>query len=180
MNARTIITGGLLIALGILLPSIFHIIGVGGPVILPMHIPIMFAGIFLGPAAAVLVGVLTPILSHLLTGMPPLAPIPILPLMVVELSIYGLMIGYLWHNLRVNIWVSLLGSMVAGRVALGLAAAVIGPLFNLPLNPLIYVQGAIVAGLPGIALQFLVIPPLTKKFFHSRQQSSVLSSDTIN
>ncbi len=48
------------------------------------------AGLLLGPAYGAAVGVLSPLLSALLTGMPPLTR---LPFMVLELLVYGLVSG---------------------------------------------------------------------------------------
>jgi riboflavin transporter FmnP len=167
MKAKPLVSAGILVALGVLIPVIFHVTGVGGTIFLPMHIPVLFAGIILGPGLGALVGLLCPVLSHLLTGMPPVSPMPIMPLMVVELAVYGAVMGFLTHRIR-SIWVSLVGAMVLGRVALGLAVAVIAPLYNVPLQPLTYVQGAIASGLPGIVIQLLLIPPVAQRFFLSR------------
>ena len=97
--------------------------------------------------------------------------------MVVELAVYGIAMGYFFNRYSVNIWVSLLAAMLLGRIAVGLTVAVIAPLFNLPLKPLPFIQGSIVTGLPGIILQLLLIPPITKKFFLSlgRKEASKLS-----
>ncbi|MGI6604999.1 MAG: ECF transporter S component [bacterium] len=157
MKARSLAVAGLLVAMAVTLPLAAHVIKVGGPVLLPMHIPIFLAGLLLSPGLAVLVGVLSPIVSFLLTGMPPLSP-PMLPLMVVELATYALALSLLTRHGITNIWVSLPVTMVLGRVSLGLAAAVIGPLFNFHVNPVIYVYGAFIQGLPGLALQLISIP----------------------
>lgn len=180
MRAKPLIIAGLLIALGVLLPMTVHITGVGGTVLLPMHIPVLFAGVILGPGLAALVGMITPVLSHLLTGMPPLSPIPILPLMVVELAVYGWAMASLCQKLRLNIWVALIGAMLAGRVALGLAAAVIAPLFNVQLNPILYVKGAIATGLPGILLQLIIIPPVAQRFFLTRSREVSVPASSGN
>jgi len=61
----------LLIAVGVLLPMVFHILSFGGPMFLPMHIPVLVAGFLLPWQFAALVGITTPLLSFFLTGMPP-------------------------------------------------------------------------------------------------------------
>ena len=50
--------------------------------------------------------------------------------------------------------------MAAGRIALGLAVALLGPSIGLKAEPVAYVFTSIVAGLPGIAVQIVVIPLL--------------------
>lgn len=73
--------------------------------------------------------------------------------MVVELAVYGLVAGVGRRDWRlVPIW-SLLLAMVAGRIALGLAVALLGPLIGLKAEPGAYV-------LAGIAVQVVVIPLL--------------------
>ena len=54
---------------------LFHLAGGMGVVFLPMHLPVLLAGFFLGPRFGLLVGIITPLLSSLLTGMPPLLPL---------------------------------------------------------------------------------------------------------
>jgi hypothetical protein len=50
--------------------------------------------------------------------------------------------------------------MAAGRIALGLAVALLGPSIGLKAEPVAYVLAGIVTGLPGIAMQVVVIPLL--------------------
>ena len=71
--SKQITTSGILIAVGIILPLVFHTFALGGPVFLPMHIPILLGGFLLTPLFAVLVGLATPLLSCFLTGTPPLS-----------------------------------------------------------------------------------------------------------
>lgn len=161
MKLRSMVVAALMVALAVTLPLVAHLTKVGGQIILPMHIPIFLAGLMLEPGWAVAVAVVSPITSFLLTGMPPMSP-PMLPLMVVELSTYALVLSLLSRRDRYRIWVTLPVSMLVGRVALGLAAALIGPLFNFHVNPLIYVYGAMIKGLPGIALQLIIIPAICR------------------
>ncbi|RKY70366.1 MAG: ECF transporter S component, partial [Candidatus Latescibacterota bacterium] len=50
---------------------IFHQFGIAGKVFLPMHFPVIVAGLLFGPFSGLLVGLFSPVLSFLLTGMPP-------------------------------------------------------------------------------------------------------------
>ena len=78
MKVKKIAYAGLFIAMGILLPQLFHLSGLpqSGSIFLPMHIPVLFAGFILGPLYGALIGVLLPIISAILTGMPPAARLP--------------------------------------------------------------------------------------------------------
>jgi hypothetical protein len=50
--------------------------------------------------------------------------------------------------------------MIAGRIAAGLTVAVLVQLFGIKMNPLIYVKGSVITGLPGIIIQLIFIPSL--------------------
>ena len=150
---------GLLLAVGLLLPMVFHSLfgAMGGRTLLPMHYAVLLGGLLLGPVAGSFLGIATPLLSTLMTGMPAIA---ILPPMAIEVAVYGLVAGVARRRWQLAPLWSLLLSMVVGRVALGLAVAVLGPSIGLKAEPVAYVVAAIVTGLPGIAVQVVFIPLL--------------------
>jgi len=155
---RQITLAGLFIAIGLILPMAFHVLG-PGTTFLPMHIPVLMAGFSLGLPMALLVGILTPILSSLLTGMPLI--FPVLPFMILELGTYALGTSFLYRTKKWNVYVSLLVTMVLGRIA---AMGAVWVLVNyttakLP-NPWVFITGAITAGIPGIFIQLILIPPI--------------------
>ncbi len=159
------------ISLAVLTPWVFHQFYLAGPTFLPMHIFILVAGLLFGWRAGLIVGLSTPLVSHAISGMPVLV---ILPQIVVELSAYGLAAGILREksNLRV-IW-SLIGAMIAGRLALLLTVSIIylaGEIYS-PLsiytgaggeaNTLTVVWSVIKLGWPGIIIQVVSIPLIMK------------------
>jgi riboflavin transporter FmnP len=156
---RILTTTGLLLAVGLLLPMVFHSLfgALGGKTLLPMHYAVLLGGLLLGPVAGAFLGVATPTVSTLMTGMPAVA---ILPPMAIELAVYGLVAGVAHRRWQFAPLWSLLLAMVAGRIALGLAVAVLGPFIGLKAEPVAYVVAGIVTGLPGIAVQVVVIPLL--------------------
>ena len=87
-HVKNLVTAAMCVALGIILPMAFHTIQNAGSIFLPMHIPVLICGLACGWQYGLLCGVLTPLLSSLLTGMPPAA---ILPAMLCELAVYGLL-----------------------------------------------------------------------------------------
>ncbi len=158
-GTKKMVYTGVLIALGVVLPIGFHMAGAGGQIFLPMHIPVFLAGVILGSELGMIVGIVTPILSSLLTGMPPM--IPMLPIMVVELALYGLVIGWLCHKKQIFIYISLVISMLAGRIGAGVVVWILVHLFGittLPANPWFFITGSITTGLPGIIVQLVLIP----------------------
>lgn len=158
-KTTTLIYTALFIALGLLVPQFFHFFGGTGPIFLPMHIPVLLSGFFLGKRAGLLVGLVTPMLSSMLTGMP---AVPILYFMVAELMAYGFMAGYLYKERDLSVIPALLFSMIMGRIILALAVFTLQPLLGLTLSPLGYLTGAITSGLPGMLLQLFFIPTIVK------------------
>ena len=102
LRTNKLVLTSLFIACGLLLPIAFHSFGMGGRTFLPMHLPVFMGGMLLGWLPGLIIGSLTPVLSCFLTGMPPL--IPSLPMMFVELALFGLVSGYLYHDKRKNIY----------------------------------------------------------------------------
>ncbi len=158
-KARWLTHTALYLALAVLLPIGFHLFGISGRILLPMHIPVLLAGFLVGPASGVVVGLIAPLMSHLLTGMPPTYAVP---LMSLELPIYGLVAGLAYKHLHFNIYIALVLALIVGRLMFGLGLFVLGMFIELPYTAAAFFStgGAIVSGLPGIAVQIIVIPLL--------------------
>jgi len=126
---------------------------------LPMHIPVLICGFIVGAGPAVIVGLLAPILSHLMTSMPPAYAVP---LMTMELSLYGFTAALTYRRLKLNIYLSLLIAMIFGRLAFALGLFILGLFIALPYGPAQFFAagGAVISGVPGIIVQFIIIPPL--------------------
>ncbi|MEQ8169038.1 MAG: ECF transporter S component [Candidatus Eremiobacterota bacterium] len=152
MKTREIVLTGLFIALAILLPSFFHVIGLG-KTFLPMHIPVLMAGLSTGSVSGLIAGTLAPMLSSLLTGMP---PFPFVIAMIFELGVYGYMAGYFVR--RLNIYLTVLLSMVCSRLAYGIMYFLILPLFGIKVSMGYLFTGVLLASLPGIICQFALVP----------------------
>lgn len=152
--------GGVFVALGVIMPAIFHFTGISGPMFLPMHIPVLLSAFYLSPVFALLVGILSPLLSSILTGMPPLYPIGII--MIFELAAYGLITSILYK--KSNIFVALIGGMISGRIVAGVTVSILQVGFGLQMKPLMYMKGAIITGVPGMLIQLLIIPVIISRF----------------
>jgi len=159
MLNREITLTGLFIALAVVLPIAFHQIAMAGRIFLPMHIPILLAGILLGPISGTIVGLISPTLSFLLTGMPPAYAVP---LMTVELVFYGLFSGIAVKKLKIPLIVGLILAMIVGRLGFALALFALGRFMQLPYDIKYFIIYAIPTGLPGMALQIVLIPLLVK------------------
>lgn len=155
-NIQKLVSAALLIAVGILLPIVFHSIGgmAVGTLLLPMHLPILIAGALLGWEYGLLCAIITPLISFLTTGMPMLAK---LPYMMVELICYGVIIALLYKKTH-KLLISLLAAQIIGRAVYALLLFATALLFNWQSVSAITVWTAFVTGLPGIALQWVLVP----------------------
>lgn len=156
-----------LLAIGIILPTIFHATGINGKIFLPMHIPVLIGGLILGGKLGLLIGVLLPIMNHLILGMP---PVPIVYTMIFELAIYGLVTGILYKNIKMTLVPSLICGMFLGRLASGLGFFVLTYLTTGKLGSLkLFLNGAFVVGLPGIAIQLILVPVIVRQYEKSKR-----------
>lgn len=149
-----LILAALFTALGVLFPMVFHAFGMGGPVFLPMHIPVLLCGLICGWKYGGLVGLIVPFLSSVLTGMPPIYPVAVY--MAIELITYGMASGVLIK--KYNIIVALVGTMIIGRVALGIGQFIILGLSGKAFGLVSFLTSAFITGLPGIVTQIIIIP----------------------
>ena len=150
------------LTLGIILPQAFHMIPNAGTILLPMHIPVLICGFICGPFYGLIIGILTPFLSHVIFAMPPTI---MLGQMLVELGTYGFLTGILNKTIKIKNeleknYVVLILSMFIGRIMYGLANSLIFKTGNYALN--IWLSSAFIIALPGIIIQLLLVPTLVK------------------
>lgn len=158
-------TKGLIILLTVVsavaLPQIFHALGVvsgagslPGQIFLPMHIPVLIAALVCGPAVGLISGLISPIISFAVSGMP---AVTLLPFMIIELGAYGLSAGLLF-KVNMPTVAKLLVAQVAGR-AIRAATAIIAVYgFDSQALTLASILSSITTALPGIVLQWALIP----------------------
>jgi len=158
-SSKKIALTSFFLALGIVLPFVFHQFALAGRIFLPMHIPVFLAGIFVGPLGGIIVGIFAPIISFFLIGMPPAYAVP---LMAIELPIYGLIIGFLNRVKGMPLIFSLVISMILGRAGFALGLLVLGQLVNLPYGFFTFLKVSFITGLPGITVQIVLIPSLVR------------------
>jgi niacin transporter len=89
---------------------------------MPMHWPVLLAGLAYGGLGGGMVGALAPAISALVSGAPPPG---IVPLMSIELALYGAVSGLLFYRVRCPGWLAILVALVVGRSAfyVGMVAA---------------------------------------------------------
>lgn len=158
ITTKELVLSGLLLASGLILPMIFHIFGMTGTVFLPMHIPVLLGGMLLSPSLALILGMITPVISSIFTGMPVAFPMAVI--MAFELGTYGFVAALAVRKFKLSILPSLIISMICGRIAAGLAVALLVQLFGIKMDPLMYIKGVIITGMPGLIIQIIFIPSL--------------------
>jgi len=159
-HLRKSVTTAMLIAVCVVLPMAFHMIpyGLAGRALLPMHIPVLLAGLICGPAFGLIAGIAGPILSHIFTGMPPQG---IMQSMVIELGVYGFVSGLMITYVRTkrvsfDLYIALIVAMLAGRVVAGTVQALF--LFDGTYLIGMWVSAYFAYALPGIIIQLAFIP----------------------
>ena len=161
MNTTKTIFAGLFVAMGVLLPVAFHIIGISGRIFFPMHSPVLMNGLLLGPAYGLAVGIAVPVVSALMTGMPPM--FPVLPMMTAELAVYGVVAGFIHQKMGRGLLTSLIGAMICGRIMDIMVLTLFGEVLKIDAEPFIYVMAGVWTGLPGIIIQVIFIPYLVRR-----------------
>ena len=157
---RHLVYAAVCLALCMLLPFLTGQIPQIGSALSPMHIPVLLAGFLCGPWWAMAVGFVAPMLRHVWLGMPPLITAIA---MSFELAAYGLFSGLLYRLLpkkTVNIYVSLIGAMILGRIVWGVAMVVISGVTGSAFTWSAFVAGALLNAVPGIILHIVLVPAL--------------------
>ena len=146
-------------AAALLLPVLFHLVRLGH-VFMPMYLPLMTLAFFVRPGPAAVTGLLVPLLSAGVTGMPPLYP-PVAPIMALELAAMGGAIAAVraWRP-ALNEWLLLALVLAGGRVLN--VAMVYGVSLWLQLPAGFLAGVSFLAGWPGVVLMLLVVPPVVR------------------
>lgn len=143
------------------LPQIFHVMGAVsglgtalGETFLPMHLSIILVGLLAGPYAGAASGLVTPLISFALTGMPNSV---MLTFMMIELCVYGLTSGAL-RNIKMPSIAKVLIAQTAGRAVRALA--ILGAVYVLEVSapPVSIIWTSVSVGIFGLALQWSLIP----------------------
>lgn len=153
-STQRLVLAGLLTAVGIALPVAFHALSLSGSIFLPMHIPVLLCGLICGWKYGLAAGAVVPLLSSILTGMPPLYPVA--TAMAFELATYGAVIGL--ASKKTNTFVALIIAMLSGRAVLGVSNVVLLSLSGKSYAWSAFISGAFVTALPGIIIQLILIP----------------------
>ena len=160
-SAKRITLCAVCIALCYALPIAFHSVGLGSA-LSPMHIPVLLCGLVCGGGSGLICGIVGPILSSVLSGMPPMT---MLVRMIPELCVYGLAGGLAMKYIRTgssvaDVYISQIIAMIAGRIVGGIASAICftgsSGVYSLGL----WAASYFVEAVPGIVAHLVLVPVL--------------------
>jgi len=153
------VLAAMFLALAYVMPFLTGQIPEVGAMLCPMHIPVILCGFICGPVWGLAIGSTAPLLRSLTLYKPPLFPTAVC--MAFELAAYGVTAG-LFHRIlpRKNpyIYVSLLVSMIVGRLVWGASMFVCLSAGGGAFTFSAFIAGAITNAIPGIIVQIVLIP----------------------
>ena len=165
---KKLVLSAMFMAIGLVLPFITGQIQQIGNMLLPMHIPVLFCGLICGWQYGAVVGFVLPLLRYVLFGMPPIFPTGVS--MSFELAVYGAVIGLNMQQLGKrntpdsgknyvrNLYLALIGAMLAGRIVWGLVRFILARATMQPFTMEMFMAGAFLTAIPGIIVQLILIP----------------------
>jgi thiamine transporter ThiT len=156
-----LVISALCLALAYVLPFLTGQIPQIGAMILPMHIPVLLCGFICGWKWGLGVGFIAPLLRSITLGAPILFPGAVC--MAFELGVYGLVAGLCYMLLpkkKLYIYVSLLISMISGRIIWGIAMAICMGIKGSAFTFGAFIAGAFTNAIIGIIIQIVLIPVL--------------------
>lgn len=158
-KTKKLVYAALCLALCLVLPFLTGQVPQIGNMLCPMHLPVLVAGFLCGPVWAMAIGFIAPSLRFLLFHMPPIFPVGFA--MSFELATYGLISGLLYEKLpkkTVNIYVSLIAAMIAGRIVWGIVMALVSGASGATFTWELFLTQAFTTAIPGIILQIVLVP----------------------
>ncbi|HHW01091.1 MAG TPA: ECF transporter S component [Clostridiaceae bacterium] len=174
LSTKKLVLSGLFLAIGLLLPFLIGQIPSVGRRLLPMHIPVLLCGFVCGWPYGLIVGFILPVFRSVLFSMPHMFPDAIA--MAFELATYGFMTGLL-HKLLPKkkgfIFVSLILSMICGRIVWGCVSLILYGLGNMAFTWELFMAGAFINAIPGIVIQIIIIPVIVVALAKARLIESV-------
>ena len=158
-NIQKMILAAMFLALAYVMPFLTLQIPQIGQMLCPLHIPVLICGFICGWKWGLTIGFIVPLLRSLTLSMPPMYPSAIA--MAFELATYGAIAGLMFQILpkkKIFIYVSLLISMLVGRIIWGSAMYVLMDIKGNSFTFSSFLTGAIINSVPGIIIQIILVP----------------------
>ncbi len=180
-NLKNLVLAAMLLALGLVLPFVTGQLKQIGHMLLPMHIPVLLCGLICGKYHGLAIGLIMPVIRSILFGRPAMFPDAVS--MAFELATYGFVIGLLysvarWRCVRM-LYRSLVISMLSGRLVWGVVQCFILGVGANGFTFSAFLTRAFVNGIPGIAVQLVLIPAIMVALGRARMIPFGKSKDVI-
>ena len=153
----------LTVAGAIILPQILHglgaLLGVGGKlgsIFLPMYLPVLIIGFYRGPIPGAIVGIMAPIISYAITGMP---VVSLLPYITLELVALGALSG-IFAGLKLHAPIRVALAQIVAKVIRLTAFAIVLLIARGTLSGLF---AGVLLSIPGAAIQLVLVSSLLMK-----------------
>ncbi len=148
------------LAIGIILPFFTGQVPQIGSMLLPMHIPVFLCAFVCGYKYGVPMAVILPLLRSVVFSRPNMFPEAIS--IAFEMAAYAFVADFLysrskWQCLRA-LYRCLIAAMLAGRLVRTVVQLSLLALSGMEFSFKAYFTGTILAGIPGVAIQLIVIP----------------------
>ena len=157
---RNLVLTALFFALGLVLPFLTGQVPEIGNMLLPMHLPVFLCALICGWKYATPMAFVLPLIRSLFFGMPPIYPTAVA--MAFELAAYAFVAGFIYFLFKKQsvekVYVSIIASMVAGRIVWGSVQLVLLGIGGNPFTWEAFWAGAVLKAIPGIVMLLIVVP----------------------
>lgn len=150
------------VALAVVLPQLVHMAAgaAGGMKWLPMYIPVILGGALLGPVWGLAVGIMSPVVSYLITTAmgSPMPALTRLTYMVIELAVFAAVTGLFSKAILKNkalAFPAVIAAAAAGRGVFLLTVLALESLMPLSISTALT---QVESGIYGVVLQIVVLP----------------------
>ena len=165
-HIHDMIWGGVWGALGLVLPLLLHPFGLGS-LLMPIFLPLLIAAGTLRLQVGLTLALAVPLISSLLTGMPPIFP-PIVFMMMLEAFFMALWLYWSYQKNHWNLTASLILTFIIQRAVRVVFIIALGRFMSLPESWLII--PALIWGYPGALIQIGMIPWIIKELERSGRE----------
>ncbi len=156
-DPRQLLIMGLLGALSLSLPFLFHLIP-QGKAFLPLFIPVSLAGFLLNLKYSLVLSILIPIFSFVLNGMPPLFIPPVGIIMIGELSLLVFLNFLLYQRYGWNLYVAAFVSLGLNRIFYLGILWIVADFLKIP--QMTFALYSAIKPFPGLILLLVLVPSL--------------------
>ncbi len=159
-NIKKLTLSAMFLAMGIILPFFTGQVPQIGSMLLPMHIPVFLCGLICGYQYGVPMAIILPLLRSVIFSRPNMFPEAIS--IACEMATYAFVAGFLYNRSKWQcikaLYRCMLATMVAGRVIRGVVQLSLIGLSGNTVSFGAFFTGTIIAGIPGIVLQLIIVP----------------------